>query len=335
MRKVLRKFLFLCAVTVGISAGVSSLYPPKAHAITTATIMNSTVSSQCLDYNVVGVCFWFYCSLTGCGVRTSLLVRHYVPELVVSSYENTGENPWVNIVTHASNVSADFAKLLAQGLVPTTDSVAGGQNVSGGDARYHQSLRFKNVDTLGHPGATAFNSFAGAFGFVCRGASQPLRPYHLSSLDALAWRSGIPESVYPEALIPGRRELGQTGDLWGNVYPRSGFIAQTHDYKAAALMAQRSADIVTRTGQPHVYTPLVRNARDGWWPPSPIEEGDSNHRWQQLQPNMSRSCHVWPDRSPQDTYADRLADDGDYVFAMWSRYRCCQARGEFLYSTGW
>ncbi|WP_432612374.1 hypothetical protein [Azospirillum brasilense] len=42
----------------------------------------------------------------------------------------------------------------------------------------------------------------------------------LSTLDTLAWRYNIPEALYPEALIPGRREIGtRTGlNLWGNVY---------------------------------------------------------------------------------------------------------------------
>ncbi|WP_425348201.1 TIGR03756 family integrating conjugative element protein [Vreelandella olivaria] len=310
MRDTLRQLL--PAVVVAGFLG-SSLNAPPAKAITTPSIINATASSQCLDYSIVGVCFWLYCGWTGCSVRTSLLVRHYVPELVVSSYEKTGENPWSDMVGQAYSVSSELANFLASSLAPSTDAMGGGQNTSDAEPRYRQSLRFKHADVVGHPGGAIFNQFASGFGFACQGAAQAFYPYYLSTLDSLAWRSGIPESAYPEALIPGRRELGQTSDLWGNVYPRSGFIAQTHDYKAAALTAQRSADIVTRTGQPHVYFPLIRNARDGWWPPDPIVEGNSDHRWQQLQPNMSRSCHVWPDRSAQDTYADRLAEDGDYV----------------------
>ncbi|PWW11136.1 hypothetical protein DFO57_111118 [Pantoea sp. AG702] len=31
------------------------------------------------------------------------------------------------------------------------------------------------------------------------------------------WRSGLPESLYPEALIPGQRELGSqaSANMWG------------------------------------------------------------------------------------------------------------------------
>ncbi len=94
-------------------------------------------------------------------------------------------------------------------------------------------------------------------------------PYLLSTLDAVMWRSGLPESFYPEALTPGLREIGSTtgGNMWGNVYPRSGFVTQVDDYKAAAVVAQRAADVVTRTGQIHVYQPMTASASPGYWPP--------------------------------------------------------------------
>ncbi len=41
--------------------------------------------------------------------------------------------------------------------------------------------------------------------------------------------------------------------MWGNVYPRQGFLVQPDDFKAAAVMAQRAGDVITRNGQPHVY----------------------------------------------------------------------------------
>ncbi|EPM83799.1 hypothetical protein A3SM_11308, partial [Pseudomonas syringae pv. actinidiae ICMP 18886] len=66
------------------------------------------------------------------------------------------------------------------------------------------------------------------------------------------------------ALIPGRREVGglTSGDMWGSVYPRSGFIHQADDYKAASVIAQRAGDVVTRSGQVHVYQPLLAQPAD-------------------------------------------------------------------------
>ncbi|PCF93519.1 TIGR03756 family integrating conjugative element protein [Vreelandella nigrificans] len=287
-----------------------------AEALTTPQIVASSLSTQCLDYQVIGICVWLNCSWSGCSIRTSVQVRHFIPELVVSSYENTGDNPWWEVATLSP---------------PLGEALAGGQSTSDVSRAQHEHLRFKNVDAIGHPAGEAFSSFASAFGMTCAGAATPFQPYHLSTLDALAWRSGIPESLYPEALTPGMRELGQPGDLWGNIYPRSGFLTQVHDYKTAATTAQRSADVVTRTGQPHVYTPLVAASRDGYWPPGPVKEGDpSTHRWQRLTPSMSKSCRVWPDRGVADTYDDRLDTGGDYAWSLWRPYRCCKRRGQTL-----
>ena len=66
-------------------------------ALDTATIVSSAVTPNCLEYCIVGICYWLYCTWTGCTVRTSVKVRHYIPDAVVSSYANTGENPWVEV----------------------------------------------------------------------------------------------------------------------------------------------------------------------------------------------------------------------------------------------
>lgn len=64
-----------------------------SYALNTATIVSSVMSPDCLEYRVVGICYWLYCTYGGCSVRTPVKVRHYVPDAVVSSYSNTGENP--------------------------------------------------------------------------------------------------------------------------------------------------------------------------------------------------------------------------------------------------
>jgi hypothetical protein len=63
----------------------------SSFALNTATITSSALSPDCLEYRVVGICYWLFCTWTGCTVRTSVKVRHYVPDAVVSSYANTGE----------------------------------------------------------------------------------------------------------------------------------------------------------------------------------------------------------------------------------------------------
>lgn len=115
----------------------------------------------------------------------------------------------------------------------------------------------------------------------------------------------------------------------GNVYPRSGFVTQHDGYKSAALVAQRVADVITRSGQLHVYQPLVGQRSPGYWPPDPVREntGTQNHKWQRLSPQLSNSCAVFPD-------SGAVAQNGQYAWALWQPHSCCKRRGQtFLYSS--
>ena len=51
-----------------LSAATSTL------ALDTATIVSSALSPDCLEYRVVGICYWLYCTPFGCSVRTSVKV---------------------------------------------------------------------------------------------------------------------------------------------------------------------------------------------------------------------------------------------------------------------
>lgn len=291
-------------------ATITLAFTASSLALNTATIVSSALSPDCLEYRVVGICYWLYCTSFGCSVRTSAKVRHYVPDAVVSSYANTGDNPWLEV------------RAMSQ---PNASAQGGGDATT--NAAHENSLaRFKNADVIGHPASAAFSRFASASGYACDGAGVAFMPYLLSTLDTPAWRYNVPESVYPEALIPGMREIGtRTGmNLWGNLYPRGGFVHQTDDYKAAAVVAQRAGDIVTRCGQLHVYQPLLASTRDGYWPAGALVEGDvSTGKWQELIPRLSSSCAVFPhdDQKIQ-------AQQGEYAWALWRPYSCCQRRGQ-------
>ena len=280
--------------------------------LNTASIMASSASTSCLDYKVVGTCFWLFCTKFGCKIRTSTKIKHYIPEVVVSSYNHQAQNPWVEM------------NFLSNG-------------VKGGDYQsphkdYTQAT-FKNVDVIGHPQG-AISQMLNSTGYYCKSQTTPFVPYYLSGLDFLAWRFGVPEMVYPEALIPGMREIRANGDTWGNIYPRAGTVTQVHDYKSSAVTAHRVADVVTNTFQPHVYIPIAKkdNQSNGEWFPPPVKEGDAKtHKWQQLHPVTSQSCAIFPDNPPS-----MLSENGSYAWALWRPYKCCKKRGQtFLYSIDW
>src|SRR5690606_15015209 len=171
-------------------------------------------------------------------------------------------------------------------------------------------------------------AFAEEYGYICPGAGTLFVPYLLSTLDSVAWRQNLPEKFYPEPLLPGRREVGsrRSSNLWGNVYPRGGFLHQTDDHKTAAVVAQRAGDIVTRRGQIHVYQPLLADASDGYWPAEELVEGDaSTGKWQELTPTLSNTCAVFPH---DDSRVQAI--DGGFAWALWRPYSCCERQGQFF-----
>ena len=284
-----------------------------AHAsLNTASIMASSASPSCLDYKIVGTCFWLFCTKFGCTIKTSTKVKHYLPETVISSYNYEGQNPWqeMNMVS---------------------------RGIKGGEYRSPQKnytqLTFKNVDAIGHPQG-AITQLLSSIGYYCQSQTTPFVPYYLSSLDFFAWRQAIPEMFYPEALIPGMREIRDGGDMWGNIFPRSGAVTQVHDYKASAVTAHRVADFLTRSAQPHIYIPTAKQeqGQNGYWYPEPVKEAArNNHKWQQLHPKMSQSCSIFPDTPP-----NMVSEDGSYAWALWRPYKCCKRRGQrFLHSIDW
>ncbi|CAM3461848.1 putative exported protein [Xenorhabdus nematophila ATCC 19061] len=307
---------------------LAAAFTPFSQAtLNTAQIVASSISPACIQWRVSGICYWLFCSWHGCTVKTSVKVTHFLPQAVVSTYHAPGGNPWSEMA-HISPLSGGLETVVTRALSGLT--TGGGNHTVQVAGKRSPRLRFKYADAIGHPATTLIGGQIP--GYSCKSVATPLMPYFLSTLDTVAWRSGLPESLYPEALIPGLRELGSTmaGNMWGNLYPRSGFVTQVDDDKAASVVAQRVADIITRTGQPHVYQPLAGQRRDGYWPPVPVTEntGTKNHQWQRLSPQLSQSCAVFPDGR------HTAAADSHQAYALWQPYSCCQRRGQrFLGST--
>jgi integrating conjugative element protein (TIGR03756 family) len=306
MKQLSSRLVRFVAVVACLGGGAPAL------ALTTPAIIASVASPDCLQYRIVGICYWLHCTLAGCVVRTSNKIRHYIPDAVVSSYSNTGQNPWTD------------ARAMSQ---PNVTARAGGDGVTSHRAEDNLA-KFKNADVVGHPGGSTFSQFASRSGQTCQGAGTAFAPYFLSTLDTLAWRYAIPEMVYPEALTPGLRDIDSEATMadWGSVYPRSGFLHQTDDYESGAVVAQRAGDVVTRRGQPHVYQPLLADAHAGYWPAGALVEGDAKTgKWQELTPTLSPKCAVFPNNG---THAQ--ATRGDYAWALWRPYACCERKGEFF-----
>ena len=130
---------------------------------------------------------------------------------------------------------------------------AGNRTEGSGNTRDHKNMIYRETDAIGHPVPTLFG-LLGFGGLLCPSATTAFFPYYQSGIDALAWRTEIPEIFYGASVIPGLREIGNWPvNTWGSVHPRTGWTVQAEEPKAAAINAQRAGDIVTRGGQPHLY----------------------------------------------------------------------------------
>lgn len=331
----------LRSIVASIIASVG-LTHAQAEVLTTPVIVQRTTTAalSCMRWTPIGTCYWLYCTVNGCKVRTSLKVGHYNPDLVVAAYNTLGGNPWLEMRRTLGAAQRAAATGVLGRLLPfPIDS--GANRTEGAPGRGdHRNLVFRESDAIGHPNST-FSSLA--FGLICRSQATPFIPYFQSGIDALAWRSPVPESLYPASLIPGQREMGRWPlQSWGSVYPRTGWTTQAEEAKAAAITAQRVGDIVTRPGQPHLYVALSGSRGSGQrvWPPGPLSEMNARSgTWQMLSPKADGSCAVFGNNDLIGTRSwssGRSAGDGSYVWNLWRPYKCCRARGQwFLYSIDW
>jgi integrating conjugative element protein (TIGR03756 family) len=325
----------LCTAAT-LTAGTYS----KADTITTAEVITKTTSAffNCADYEVVGVCFWLYCTITGCTVKTSAKVAHYNPEITTQTYRNAEKPPWVETRVMLDAMQAGHDGSLISIILDTMgaglDELGGGAG-SENKAASHSNMTFTLTDSFGNPVLLA-SKVIGASGYVCDPKLTPMYPYYVSNLDTVAWRFSIPEMFYPQSLNPFGSLLGSNSYNWGGYYPRIGHVTNHDLVKESGLIAFRSAHFLSRRGESHVYTSIAQNSREGFWPPGPLTK--SSGKWQQLAPKGEASCKTFPlsaGTGPSDGLSGYRSDDGAHVWNLWRRYKCCKDRGDFLYDIEW
>lgn len=165
----------------------------QSFVLDTVTIVASTLFPNCLEYRVTGICYWLLCTMFGCSVRTSVKMHHYVPDAFVSSYSNSGENPWIEVRAMS---------------LPNPTAQVGGDGTTN-EAHEKNLAKFKNADAISHPGGYVFGQFASAFGYICAGTGTAFMPYLLSTLYTVAWALQHPRIAVPgRPKSPALREIG-------------------------------------------------------------------------------------------------------------------------------
>ncbi|WP_404299111.1 TraU family protein [Alicycliphilus denitrificans] len=142
----------LAAIAAATSAVFMALTPAPAQAVTTSGVLTYTAAAlpSCLAYRVEGICFFLRCKLLVCWIETSIKISHYVPDVVVSTYNDPLRHPWTDLgAPVATAVGAAGSTIMGRLL----DSSAGGLDTTSAMTNY------KSADAIGNP-ATMLASMA-------------------------------------------------------------------------------------------------------------------------------------------------------------------------------
>jgi len=298
----------------------------SAAGFTSAEVARATLSVDCVDWRIKGICLRLKCGFFGCRVISVPWVEHRLPDLVVSSYNQPGETPWVEAGLLGKPLTG-AANALSQSLLGA--GLGGGHGASARQERTIAgreptgNVRFKEVSIIGNPVSGIFRKWASdAYPVFCPTRVEPMRPYFQSELDLVSWRTGLTEQLYPQTWNPLARPIGTAGRAWANVYPRQGHVHQHHDVLAAAVAAQRAVDIATREDQPHVYQPV----------PGIQPSNERTDEWQMIYPRTEQRCEsfgqdpdYWEGRENSSG-----ASEGGYGWVYWPLHDCCPGPGRLI-----
>ena len=231
------------------------------------------------------------------------------------------QNPG-SLLSSITSLPGSFAGLgsMGSGSMPggssSSNGGGGGSGMSPGDL---QSL----VQSLG--GGEGGDLF-------CPGGTQPFNVYYHSDLDSWFWRSMFPvDLLYPQSWIPGFSEVGNlvTQNTWGNIYPRTGELVQTHPAKASAALSARVHSIISQEAQAHIYKKLQTPGGFVYF------ARFADPKWQPVFPLPEPGCITFGDPDIVGPLAARdfkTSSTNGYIWNLWTRYECCRSRGAFLFS---
>lgn len=327
----IKKSIIVCMLCIQCAYAGPEVVPTE---VTLADIIAAPVTDNtCHAYCFTGVCVWMTCTIFGCDIDTSPRVRHNNPDFIVSTFDEPGTNPWVDANAIYSSLNINMTEIWVD-VFRSDVEPAGGSQVEGGSG-VDNSLRWKEVDVLGHPVASIAAEIAGS-GFWCPSETDAYYPYYLSGFDTYEWRLGLFETVLSlPYLFPGVRVVGDGFyRQWGSVHPRTGAILQKDDVKAAAMISQRAGNIVTGNSWAHLVNQPDGNGYSKTWLPGELRENDaSTGVWQMIAPKTDTQCYVFgeDDTTSLEPYSeDRNTDDNKYVYALWREYECCERVGASL-----
>lgn len=149
-------------LTVALLALTLSVTPPRGpHAgeFTSADLLSASFDRECLDYCIIGLCFWLTCGLTGCSVVTTPKVKHRWPDLVVQANAQPGDMAWTELRETLGTASYTGASALTMALA---GAPAGGGDLVTDTAQRSDGVRYHDTSVIGSPMALITRSAVSA-----------------------------------------------------------------------------------------------------------------------------------------------------------------------------
>lgn len=318
-------------VMAGIVVAMLCLAGPVQAQFTTADVTKASVNPDCVDWKIKGVCLKLKCGFFGCYVITVPWVEHRLPDLVVTTYNNFGEIPWPEARALYGELADAAGSAVLEALAGVAPGGTSSNPVRPSGSAGRSNIRTKEISVIGNPGLAAFRREileVADFDTICPTKVTPMALYFSSELDGAAWRTGLTEQLYPATWVPWLRPIGSWPHrYWGGVYPRHGHVQQEYDSLAAAVMAQRAVDIVTRTAQPHIYNGV----------PGIGQSNEKTDQWQMIHPNSETQCITFG--QDRNYHAGREngdgPDEGSYGWIYWPLHDCCPGPGRTIAKIGY
>ena len=277
-------------------------------------IIESTLKcSDCFDWSLIGFCVWLDIEILppSVTVKTTALVKNFLPDFVVAAYSNQTPFPEMGGIVERENGAILTEKMDWHNDANQIDT----------------NLDFKHVDIITNPAIPIYNAIGQSFEWSCQsGEKIPYFPHFISDKDP-AWDHFIIEHLYPQAIL-GFPRMSRLPDYWGPIYPRTGWTSLPHDAMSALVAAERASEIVTGGLSGHLFIPPGTDCGEKCWPPDPVKLDEWENRFQQIYPPE----HVDDDAAPLPRNATwingREYGNQKYAWVLWRRYECCKKDGD-------
>lgn len=301
-------------------------------ALNSATITAATLKAlpYCLHYKVKGACYWSGVA----GVSITPYVEYYSPDVVVTVFNQAGENPWTEI-----NATVDKAgEALQKPLILKLTGFAAGSGQHSFSDEQEKNVFFKEADIIGNPALAVLPEYGYA---LLPSTAKPLHVYYQSLLDSAMWRGILgPASLAEETFALGANVLHHVGVgliNWGGVYPHEGKIATSNDAKAAAVIAQRAGDLLTASDLTHltghIYQGLSQVCGEHCQAAPITENASCKTQFQLIYPVENERCEVFGSTAAYGN-AIETQTKGAYAWIIWRFYQgCADGDGKFIGKT--